>query len=71
MPAPVDPAAAAAVVEPLLAAAAALALRGFRCELDVDDTGGGVGADPLTEAVLRARVTQSSSSDLRASASRR
>jgi myo-inositol-1(or 4)-monophosphatase len=49
MPAPIDLAAAAAVVEPLLDAAAALALRWFRRELGVDDKGGAFGFDPVTE----------------------
>ena len=49
MPAPVDLAAAAAVIEPLLDAAAALALRWFRSDLGVDDKGGAMGYDPVTE----------------------
>jgi myo-inositol-1(or 4)-monophosphatase len=58
--APVDLTAAAAVIEPLLDAAAALALRWFRSELSVDDKGGAAGYDPVTEvdrgieALLRA-----------------
>jgi myo-inositol-1(or 4)-monophosphatase len=46
---PVDLAAAAAVIEPLLDASGALALRWFRTELGVDDKGGAKGYDPVTE----------------------
>ena len=49
MPAPVDLAAAAAVIEPLLDAAAAMALRYFRSDLGVHDKGGAKGYDPVTE----------------------
>lgn len=49
MPAAVDLAAAAAVVEPLLDASSALALRWFRTEIGVDDKGGPRGYDPVTE----------------------
>lgn len=61
MPA-IDLAAAAAVVEPLLDAASALALRHFRNPLGVDDKGGARGYDPVTEvdrgieALLRAGI---------------
>ena len=49
MSAPIDLAVAAAVIEPLLDEAAALALRWFRRELGVDDKGGALGYDPVTE----------------------
>jgi myo-inositol-1(or 4)-monophosphatase len=49
MAAPIDLAAAAAAIEPLLEQAAALALRWFRSELGVDDKGGALGYDPVTE----------------------
>lgn len=49
MPAAIDLAAAAAVIEPLLDQSSALALRWFRTELGVDDKGGAKGYDPVTE----------------------
>jgi myo-inositol-1(or 4)-monophosphatase len=49
MSAPVDVHEAAAVIEPLLDDAAALALRWFRRELGVHDKGGAKGYDPVTE----------------------
>ena len=49
MPDPFDLAAAAAVIEPLLDEAAALALRWFRRDLGVHDKGGELGYDPVTE----------------------
>ncbi len=46
---PIDLAAAAAVIEPLLDAAAALALRYFRSDIGVQDKGGAKGYDPVTQ----------------------
>jgi len=46
----VDVAAAAAVIEPLLAEAGTLALRWFRAPVRIDDKGGARGYDPVTEA---------------------
>ncbi|HSP99274.1 MAG TPA: inositol monophosphatase family protein [Candidatus Dormibacteraeota bacterium] len=45
----IDLAEVTAVIEPLLDAAAALALRWFRSELGVHDKGGALGYDPVTE----------------------